>query len=88
MRLEGAGLRAWAERDLAGVTDDALRDARAHAAEALWTTKDWFALGADDPIDRLDALDRMGVRRQLLYRPVPLPCLNDSRPAAVVARRR
>jgi len=84
----GGGLARWARRWLGDETEDAVRERRADARDALWTTKDWLALGADDASERVEALDAMGVVRQLVFPPAPMPCLHDTRAGARVARDR
>ena len=49
------------------VGTDADREARDRAREETWTIKGFSALGAFDATDRVEALDKMGVHRQLLF---------------------
>jgi predicted TIM-barrel fold metal-dependent hydrolase len=47
-------------------SDEDLR-ARAANRDRVWATKGISALGAADPVDRIEAMDAMGVRAQLLF---------------------
>jgi predicted TIM-barrel fold metal-dependent hydrolase len=46
---------------------EADREARAHNREKIWDTKGISALGATDAHDRIEALDRLGVRSQFIF---------------------
>ncbi len=40
---------------------------RKRARAEVWNVKGWAALGAQDPVERLDALDKMGIAHQLVF---------------------
>jgi predicted TIM-barrel fold metal-dependent hydrolase len=62
--------------------------ARAQAELDVWSVRGWLGLGAADPYDRLTALDRMGVARQLVFPPATLPALLASSADSLAALRR
>ena len=64
------------------VGTDADREARDRAREETWTIKGFSALGAFDATDRVEALDKMGVHRQLLFPNTVLRELRLGTPAA------
>ena len=65
------------------VGTDADRAAREQARSDAWEVKGISALGASDPADRVTALDRMGISRQLLF---PNTALRELRLGSAVAR--
>lgn len=84
----GEPLRRWAESRVGELDPETLRAQRARARDDVFRVKGWLAHGADDPHDRVDALDRMGIARQLVFPPVPMPFLHDLDAGARAARRR
>jgi predicted TIM-barrel fold metal-dependent hydrolase len=70
------------------VGTDADREARDRARKETWTIKGFSALGAFDATDRVEALDKMGVHRQLLFPNTVLRELRLGTPAARDACRR
>lgn len=56
---------------LKGRADEALADTNKLLnepdPERVWTTKWWHAYGAHDPVDRVKALDAMGLNRQIVF---------------------
>ena len=48
-------------------SDEALASTRARARDDVWNVKGWGAHGAQVVPDRVDALDQMGVARQLVF---------------------
>lgn len=62
--------------------------ARKRAETEPWSVKGISALGACDAVDRLAALDKMGIRRQLLFPNTVLRELRAHTPAALEACRR
>ncbi|MGE0388368.1 MAG: amidohydrolase family protein [Gammaproteobacteria bacterium] len=62
---------------------DEYRERRGRNRAELWETKGIGALGAYDPQERLEALDMMGIRAQLMF---PNHTLYDLRGTTVVAR--
>jgi predicted TIM-barrel fold metal-dependent hydrolase len=62
--------------------------ARERARTETWSVKGFSALGSYDPEDRVDALDKMGVARQLLFPNTVLRELRTHTPAALEACRR
>jgi predicted TIM-barrel fold metal-dependent hydrolase len=83
LMLDAATTEAWVGPELAGwvarftrdLTPEVAAAARARADEDVWAVRGWLGLGAADPDDRLRALDRMGVARQLVFPFVTLPAL-------------
>lgn len=73
----GPELAAWVEQFTTEVTPAIRAAARARSDADVWDVRGWLGLGAADPADRLVALDRMGVARQLVFPPVTLPALLD-----------
>ena len=73
-------------RSYVGTPEDL--DARRRARDDPWSVKGFSALGAFDPHDRVAALDRMGVRRQLLFPNTVLRELRIGTDAARAACRR
>ncbi|HEY8216803.1 MAG TPA: hypothetical protein VIH82_06705, partial [Acidimicrobiia bacterium] len=69
-----------------GSDDD--RAARARARDETWSIKGISALGAFDARDRVDALDTMGIDRQLLFPNTVLRELRLDTPGALGACRR
>jgi predicted TIM-barrel fold metal-dependent hydrolase len=84
----GVPMRQWAAERVAGLERDVLEAVRAGAREDVFRVKGFVAHGADDPDDRVDALDRMGIARQIVFPPVPLAVLHAAGPAARLARSR
>ena len=70
------------------VGTDADRAARVDARTDTWSVKGISALGASDARDRVAALDRMGIRNQLLFPNTTLRELRMATPAALAACRR
>ena len=62
--------------------------AREQARTDTWSIKGISALGSCDPVDRVDALDKMGINRQLLFPNTVLRELRMPTPAALDACRR
>jgi len=62
--------------------------ARERARTETWSVKGFSALGSYDPGDRVDALDKMGISRQLLFPNTVLRELRTHTPAAMAACRR
>lgn len=50
--------------------------------DRVWTTKWWHAFGANDPVDRIAALDLMGIDRQVMF-PTILVNLYKSKDPAI-----
>jgi predicted TIM-barrel fold metal-dependent hydrolase len=73
-------------REYVGTDDD--REARERAHTETWSVKGISALGACDARDRVTALDKMGIRRQLLFPNTVLRELRTHTPAALDACRR
>ena len=84
----GRPLRRWAESFVGRLAPAELSAHRKRARRDIWRVKGWLALGADDPGERVQALDLMGVDRQLLFPPVTLPVLHRCDAAHDRARRR
>jgi predicted TIM-barrel fold metal-dependent hydrolase len=82
----GAGWIVEYLRTYAGTDTDF--EARERARAEPWTVKGFSALGAFDPVDRVAALDRMGISRQLLFPNTVLRELRLGTPAARDACRR
>lgn len=82
----GEDLLRWIGALTEHIEADAREAARQRALDDPRQVRGWLALGADDPADRLLALDRLGVRRQLLLPPVAWPTLDDDRPEAAESR--
>src|SRR3954453_2430636 len=72
-------------RDYVG--SDADLAAREQARDNTWKIKGISALGSFEPRDRVDALDAMGIHRQLLFPNTTLRELRLHTPAAVAACR-
>src|SRR5437660_729351 len=70
------------------VGTDADLAARGQAMTETWSVKGISALGSCDPDDRVVALDKMGIHRQLLFPNTVLRELRMSTPAALEACRR
>ena len=70
------------------VGTEADRSARDRARDEIWSVKGISALGASDARDRVNALDKMGVHRQLLFPNTVLRELRTSGQAALDACRR
>jgi predicted TIM-barrel fold metal-dependent hydrolase len=84
----GRDVCAWVGALLDGITAEDRAEARRRAMEDVRAIRGFLALGADDPDDRLLALDALGIHRQLVLPPVSWPTLDDRRPAARTTRRR
>ena len=70
------------------VGSDADLAPRDQARTDTWTIKGISALGSFSPRDRVDALDTMGIHRQLLFPNTTLRELRLHTPAAIAACRR
>lgn len=62
-----------------------LQARREHARVDPWSVKEWAAHGAQIPADRVDALDRIGIRYQLLFSQFMETPLNTRGPEAFAA---
>lgn len=71
----GASMIRWSRQLVAGVTDEVRTQAATLAAADPWMVRGFLAHGALDPTDRLDALERMGIDRQLVLPGASLPTL-------------
>lgn len=81
-------IRPWIDSLAGGITDEQRRSARERAEADVGSVRGFLALGAVDPDDRVLAMDRMGIRRQLVLPPVAWPTLDDERPGAAATRHR
>lgn len=72
----GRAMREWAEGFIGLLSPEELRRRRQDARANVWQVKAWEALGAEDAHERLEALDLMGVDRQLVFPPVTWPTLH------------
>ena len=87
--LVGAAGSSWIIDSLREyVGTDADLAAREQARTDTWSVKGISALGSCDPVDRVDALDMMGIHRQLLFPNTVLRELRVHTPAALEACRR
>ena len=87
--LVGAAGSSWIIDSLREyVGTDADLAAREQARTDTWSVKGISALGSCDPVDRVDALDKMGIHRQLLFPNTVLRELRVHTPAALEACRR
>src|SRR6202521_4356903 len=87
--IVGAAGAGWMVDHLrAYVGTEADRAARERARAETWSVKGISALGACDAGDRVAALDKMGVHRQLLFPNTVLRELRTGGPAAREACRR
>jgi predicted TIM-barrel fold metal-dependent hydrolase len=84
----GEPLRAWATSRVGDLDLATLQGQRSAAKDNVFRAKGWLAHGADDARDRVDALDRMGIDRQIVFPPVPLPFLHAGDDEAGNARER
>ena len=81
-------IRQWVDGLTRNVTDEQRAAARDRAVGDVGAVRGFLALGAVDPDDRLLALDRLGIHRQLVLPPVAWPTLDDERPGAAATRGR
>lgn len=51
---------------------------RQDALQRVWHVKGWEGLGADDCRERVEALDLLGVARQLVFPPVTWPTIHGT----------
>lgn len=84
----GRGVARWTASFVGAIEPVRLAALRAGALDDVWRVRGWAAHGADDADQRLAALDRMGIARQLVFPPVTLPILHHSGPVMDAARRR
>jgi len=66
----------------------ALTERRRQARADVWGVRSWGAHGAQVPEDRIDALDQMGIDRQLVISQFMEPVLNTDAPEGPAAARR
>ncbi len=78
----------WLQPMFAGISPELRCSARERALLDVGSVRGFIALGADDPADRLLALDRLGIDRQLILSPVAWPTLDTPGPGALNSRRR
>ena len=83
-----AEIRPWIDSLSGAITSAQRAEARRRAEEDVGSVRGFLALGAVDPDDRLLALDRLGIDRQLVLPPVSWPTLDDERPGARATRQR
>lgn len=67
---------------------DVLAARRERARSDVWGVRSWGAHGAQSAADRIDALDQMGIDRQLVFSQFMEPVLNSAAPEGVAAMRR
>lgn len=86
---EHAGpILAWLRPMFAGVTPELRASARERALDDVGAVRGFVALGAQDPSDRLLALDLLGIDRQLILPPVAWPTLDTAGETALASRHR
>lgn len=86
---EHAGpITQWLAPMFAGMTPELRASARERGLDDVGAVRGFVALGADDPIDRLLALDLLGIDRQLILPPVAWPTLDTLGESALASRRR
>jgi predicted TIM-barrel fold metal-dependent hydrolase len=76
----GDPIRRWMDTFVGGLSPADLRVLREEAGLDVWGRKNWLALGAADAAERVQALDRMGVDRQLVFPPITWPALHRPGP--------
>lgn len=85
---DAAPIVAWLTPMFRGITPELRADARARALSDVGSVRGFIALGADDPDDRVLALDRLGFDRQLVLPPVAWPTLDTPGASGLRGRRR
>ncbi len=86
---EHAGpITQWLHPIFAGITPEMRASARKRALDDVGAVRGFIALGAEDPGDRLLALDLLGIDRQLILPPVSWPTLDTPGNSALASRRR
>ncbi len=84
--MGGERWRRWAQRYQGRLGLSASPAERALARETarrdVLTTKGWVAFGAQDAVDRLEAMDLLGIRRQLVFDTGMQPAILADTPAA------
>lgn len=78
----------WLEPMFRGMSAELRASGRERALADIGAVRGFLALGADDPADRLRALDLLGFDRQLILPPVAWPTLDTPGPDGLAGRRR
>lgn len=86
---EHAGpITTWLQPMFAGITPELRASARERALDDVGAVRGFIAIGAEDPGDRLLALDLLGIDRQLILPPVAWPTLDTPGESALASRLR
>lgn len=83
-----AAMTPWLDALFDGITREMIVECHQRARSDITSVRGFLALGADDPSDRIEALDLLGIDRQLVLPPVAWPTLDAAGPEAAASRRR